>query len=149
MAVIPRHVYRRVEAALHKRSTAVEAAAEAQRRAEERATGIGGGGLGEKVQVSSRGDKLERDVIGLVEAGRALDQALAWERVFGKLDEYFAGRDEARAAALLYDEHLPQSVVAGRMYVDRQTVRRWRDAYVCYAALLAAEAGLIRMGGEP
>ena len=99
------------------------------------------------VQTSATGDKFERGVIRLIDAGERLEAAARWEGVFRQLDRYFAGRDEARMAQLLYGEHLPQQEVAARMYVDRQTVRRWRDAYVCHAAILAAEAGLIRMGG--
>lgn len=146
MAVIPRHVYRRVEAALHRRGEAVERADQRYRRAYEHATGIGGG-LGKKVRTSGTGDRLARDVITMVEAGDVLDEAERWEKVFRRLDEYFKGREETRAAVMLYREHLPQTVVAQRMRVDRQTVRRWRDAYVCHAALLAVEEGLIVLGG--
>lgn len=144
MAVIPRHIYRRVEAALHHRGEAVDRADQRYRRAFERATGLGVGS-GEKVVTSSTGDKLVRDVISMVEAGDVLDEAERWEQVFRKLDTMFAGRDEAKAAKLLYTEHRSQEEVARMLYVERQTVRRWRDAYVCHAALLAAEAGLIRM----
>lgn len=146
MAVIPGRIYRRIEAALHRRRE-TEQLADEYRRALDRATAIGSG-LGERVQTSASGDKLERNVLRMVEAGDAIEEAARWEDVFLQLDGYFKGRDEARMAALLYGEHLPQQVVAARMYVDRQTVRRWRDAYVCHAALLAAEAGLIRMGGD-
>lgn len=146
MAVIPGGLYRKIEAALHHRGE-TELLAAKYRDALESAASVGGG-LGERVQTSANGDKLERGVIRLIDAGERLEAAARWEGVFRQLDRYFDGRDEARMARLLYGEHLPQQEVAARMYVDRQTVRRWRDAYVCHAAILAAEAGLIRMGGS-
>lgn len=144
MAVIPARIYRRVEAALHHRGEAVDRADQRYRRAFERATGLGMGS-GEKVNTNGTGDRLVRDVINMIETGDMLDEAERWEQVFRKLDTMFQGRDEARAAKLLYSEHRSQEEVARMMFVERQTVRRWRDAYVCHAALLAAEAGLIRM----
>lgn len=144
MAVIPARIYRRVEAALHHRGEARTKGLQRYQDAVDHATRISSG-LTERVQSSTSGDRLERDVIRIAEASEALDAAERWEKVFRRLDVYFAGQDEAKAAQLLYIEHLPQNVVAKKMFVDRQTVRRWRDSYVCHAALLAAEAGLIRM----
>lgn len=147
MAVIPRHIYRRVEGALHRRCGAVEGAAERYRQAQEKAMR-----LGQRMDGApggpQRSDRTGRDAADLGEAGERLETAERWEQVFRRLDAMFEGRDEAKAAKLLYDEHRSQEEVARMLYVERQTVRRWRDAYVCHAALLAAEAGLIRMEDE-
>lgn len=145
MAVIPGGIYRRVEAALHHRADALDAALARLREAEARATSITAPMDAERVQSSSAGDRLERGAIAVAEARDALDEAERWHDVFAALDEFFRGRDEARAAALLYGQHKTQQQAALEMHVDRQTVRRYRDAYVCHCALLAAEAGLIRM----
>lgn len=148
MAVIPGHIYRRIEAMLHRRGTFAEHAREQLRAAEARATDISQHIDGDRVQVSGSGDRLERGALGVIAARGAVEKAEKWEAVFARCDEYFAGRDEAKAARLLYREHLNQQQVAARMYVDRQTVRRWRDAYVTYCAMLALDADLIRMGGQ-
>ena len=145
MAVIPGGVYRRVEAALHHRADAMENARQRLREAEARATGITMPLDAERVQTSSAGDRLERGAIAVAEARDAVEEAERWQGVFEALDEYFRGRDEARAAVLLYRQHKTQQQAALEMHVDRQTIRRYRDAYVCHCALLAAEAGLIRM----
>jgi hypothetical protein len=147
MAVIPGHIYRRIEEILHRRGSNVDAAAERLRDAEARATDISQHIDGDRVQTSGGGDRLERAAMAVIAARNALEKARGWEAVFSGCDDYFAGRDEARAARLLYGEHMTQQQVAAKMYVDRQTVRRWRDAYVTYCAMLAIEAGLIRIGG--
>lgn len=144
MAVIPRHIYRRVEGALHRRGEALQGAAERYRQAQDRALRLEQR-MDDLPSGSSRSDRTGRGAADLSEAGDRLELAERWEQVFRRLDVMFAGRDEAKAAKLLYDEHRSQEEVARMLYVERQTVRRWRDAYVCHAALLAAEAGLIRM----
>lgn len=148
MAIIPGRIYRRVEAALHRRDTAAALALARIREAEARATGATAQMDGERVQTSSTGDRLERSVIALAEARDAYADALSWEHVFRRADRYFEGRDEGRCAELFYRRHKSQQQVAGEMYVDRQTVRRWRDNYVVFCALVAAEYGLITMGGQ-
>lgn len=66
-------------------------------------------------------------------------------RSFSHLDDIFAGKPEAQIANAIYVRHVKQKDVAEVMHYDRQSVRRYRDNYVCYCALLAAEKNLIKV----
>lgn len=149
MAEIPTEVYRQVESWLHKRSTVLQAAHERLMDVQARATDVhapaldpNGGGHG-----SPRQDKLERAVMDLIAAKEGVEKAMMWSEVVRRIDIQFQDTEQRHVLALLYDEHVPQAQVAAQCYIDRQTVRRIRNRYVCHAALVAAELGLIRWSG--
>lgn len=90
-------------------------------------------------------DCVQKGVRRVMAAEERLSAALRWEICFRRLDEAFAGTPEEETAQLLYRNNLPIKQIAESLGVDRQTVCRRRENYLTHAALLAAEAGLIRM----
>lgn len=90
-------------------------------------------------------DRLERCVLALLDAEDALSDVARWQLVYKELDKIFDGTKEGAAAQLIYDQRMSQEEAAQVLGVDRQTVRRMRDAYVGRAALLAASAGIINV----
>lgn len=152
MAVIPTAVYRLVEKQLHRRSMLTELR-NSMAAARARALDVHaqppdpvGGGHG-----SPRQDKLERQVIDMLQAEKAYRSAARWEKAIRLAEQVLYGEEQEQAAGyrqmarLLYDRHMTQAEVAETMHYDRQSVRRMRDRYVAHVALTAAEMGLVRM----
>lgn len=146
MPMIPREVYDRVEDHLRRRTTAVERAAQRLQDVRQRAYSVSsrapdaGGG-----KPSGKSDPVARAALSVERAKEDLRRAMAWADVCSRCDAMLRGTQEGEAGILLYIEGLTQTDAADRLGVDRQTVRRYRDTYICHAALLAAEAGLIHM----
>lgn len=90
-------------------------------------------------------DRVSDGVGRAIEAEERLSSALRWEICFLRLDQAFVGTPEEEVARLMYRDNLPIKQIAESLGVDRQTVCRRRENYLTHAALLAAEAGLIRM----
>jgi len=144
--------YRICEAKLRRRLELVPLAAEELRDAREWAHAVkgqafdaAGGGRG-----TPGGDGIERRAISVTEAEERLRSALRWDEVMRRLERlYPAGTREGRAAWLLYGwktgSPLTLERTARLMGVSVVTVRRYRDTYLIACALLAAEAGLIRI----
>lgn len=99
-------------------------------------------------------DRTQEGVTRLIEAEERLSRAMRWQAVYVRLDEAFSGTPEGEVAQMLYRDKVKSQQIALLRGCDRQTIRRMRDAYVTYAALLAAEQGLVQMrrhmikGGE-
>lgn len=146
MALIPRRIYNIVENHLYERYTLVEAAWSRLVTARERAFSVRSPALGVVGGRASDTDtKTERDVQAVAAAEEALQAALKWCEIFRVVDRMFEGKPESAVADALYVRKVKQCDVAKAVGVDRQTVRRCRDAYVAHCALLAAERGLIHV----
>lgn len=160
MAVIPRKIYNRVENQLYQRQTAVSAASDRLMDARSRASSIRS-----QMQTSLTEDQIKRRgvdpstihgsgltsdptadcAVAILEAEAALCTAIKWADAFSRLDEFFTGKPEADVACAIYDQHVKQCDVADALHMDRQSVRRYRDTYVCHCALIAAQLGLIKI----
>ena len=158
--MIPRRVYDAVEARLYQRRTLVARAAEKLLQVRQKASSVGvkiPEALPPKIQkrrganpaaIHGKGatsDPTESAAFAIIQAEAALCTALKWEEVFSRLDEIFAGKPEAEIAEAIYQQRRQQKDVAVLMHYDRQSIRRYRDTYVCHCALLAAEKGLIKI----
>lgn len=162
MAVIPRRVYDECEHKLYRRADLVDRASEklmfARSKAysvrapmpepltpeQNRRPGVSPNAIHGN---GSDGDRTARAAFAIIQAEAELCAALKWAEIFSRLDEIFAGKPEAAVADAIYRQHQKQKDVAGALKLDRQSVRRLRDSYVCYCALLAAEKGLIIIQG--
>ncbi len=160
MAVIPRKIYNHVEEQLYQRQTAVSAASVRLMDARSRASSVRSQmqtNLTEK-QIRRRGvdpstihgsgltsDPTADCVVAILEAEAALCTAIKWADAFSRLDEFFTGKPEADVAHAIYDQRVKQCDVADALHMDRQSVRRYRDTYVCHCALIAAQLGLIKI----
>lgn len=158
MAVIPREIYDACEEKLYQRAKLVQAASERLMFARSKAYAISSpmpAPLDEKTAKrkgvnpnaihgsGGASDQVERRAFAIIQAEADLCTALKWAEVFSRLDEIFAGKPEAEIADAIYTRHKQQKDVAEQMHYDRQSIRRFRDSYVCHCALLAAEKGLI------
>lgn len=158
MAVIPRQVYNDCERMLYQRAALVTRASEKLMLARSKAYSIASGmpepltgDLAKRRGVNpnaihgsgGKGDRVERSALALIQAEAELCTALKWAEVFSRLDEIFAGKPEAEIAEAIYQQRQQQKDVAKKMNYDRQSVRKYRDRYVCHCAILAAEKGLI------
>lgn len=150
MASIPTGIYNQVENRLKGRWTAIEKAEKSLAQAREKAragggvpVGVGNGG---KRSCKSR---VERMAILVVNAENTLETAWKWEEVFRKMDEIFPpdSTNEGFVASLMYGNGMTQEDVCKFTHCARVTIRRRRDRYINYCALLAANAGLIDMKG--
>lgn len=147
--ILSKRVYQETERRLQERYTAIEQARELMAAARAGAYTVkaapmdpNGGGRG-----TGRGDALERKAITVAEAEAELRAALAWDDVFRRLDRIFPpDTKEGRVGWYLYQNGLTQADICRIMGCDRQTVRRNKDVYILNCALLAAMAGLVRMG---
>lgn len=144
---IPRSLYAHIEKRLHARDYAdiakasrrvIESRSDAASLRSPCAAGTGGGKSGVSNPVQQGAQRV-------IEAEEQLDRALRWQVVYARLDEAFDGSPEGEVAQMLYRDKVTSQQIAQLRGCDRQTVRRLRDTYVTHAALLAAEAGLIRM----
>lgn len=158
MAVIPREIYDACEEKLYQRAQLVNKASERLMYARSKAYAYGSSmpaplspeiakrpGVNPNAIHGSGGacDQVERSAFAIIQAEAELCTALKWAEVFSRLDEIFAGKPEAEIADAIYTKHKQQKDVAEAMHYDRQSVRRFRDTYVCHCALLAAQKGLI------
>lgn len=143
---IPRSLYAHIERQLHNRDYA--SVAQASRDVIDLrgdAVSLKSPSLSAGGKSSMPGDRVQENVTRVIEAEERLSRAIRWQLVFLKLDEAFEGMPEGEVAQLLYRDKATSQQIANLRRCDRQTVRRLRDTYVTHAALLAAEAGLIRM----
>lgn len=146
MAVIPRAIYNLCEDMLRRRGDLIT---DAERRlAEARAAAYdakrakmdaNGGGRPQ----GTVSNPTEKGAEAVIKAEEELERARQWQSVFFALDSLFADRAEAAAMDAIYKQHKQQLEVADALHYDRQTIRRFRDTYICHCALLAAEKGLL------
>lgn len=148
--IIPQKIYRQIEGVLRQRDRLLGEAQERLQDARDRAYSATAPAVDtDHVSSGVSYDRLERAAISVVEAEDAVRRASRWGQVFLRLDEAFEGTRAGDAAKLLYSDGLTQAQMAARLQIDRQTARRLQDKYVTNAALFAAAAGLISVGGTP
>lgn len=147
MAAIPRKLYAFIEKKLFEQPyEAVSAAAETLIERREQALCVkspgseGGGGKSNAVS-----NRVQDGVLRVIAAEEDLSTASRWACVLTRLSEIFEGTEVAEVAALYYGEQLTEAEIARSKGISRQTIRNRRDEYVIRAALLAAEAGLVRL----
>ena len=150
MAMLPTGIYTQVENRLKGRWTAIEKAEQALEKAREKARACGGIPVG----ISGGGkrnskSRVERMAVLIVSAESMLETAWKWDAVFRKMDEIFPpdGSNEGFVASLMYGNGMTQEDVCRFTHCARQTIRRRRDRYINYCAILAAHEGLIDMKG--
>ena len=148
MSIIPGKVYTLIEKRLRQRCTAMPRALRALESARDRATEIGspgiGGSMGNKSKPAS--SRVEKAAILVASAEEYVQELEKWEDVFKQVDSYFPPdkSSEGFVASLMYGNGMSQEDVCRFTNCARQTVRRQRDRYINYIALLAARRGLIR-----
>lgn len=151
MAVIPWKVYSKVEWHLHNRAGLVSSAMNAYFKAQQAAeayqsptTSEGSHGKGQ------HGDPTAKKAVALVAASQEVERARRWGLVCDKAFAHFEGTKTGEIALAYYGQKVTILELADTMQIDRQTIRNYRDKFVCVCALYAAEQGLIRMeeGGD-
>ncbi|NLD52084.1 MAG: hypothetical protein GX650_04230 [Clostridiales bacterium] len=142
MATIPKHIYRACEWQLHNRRQTEKAVREAAQDAIDLVTP---GGLAAIVSQGSPGDRTGRAALHLAEGDGAYHRQCQWLDCLERTAAQYEGGPEAEFAGLYYGHQRSIIQVAAMMHYDKQTIYRYRDRYVTYLALLAAERGLIRM----
>lgn len=147
MAAIPRKLYAYIEKKLYEQPyDAVSAAAEALICRKEEALCVKSPGAGSTGGRSGGvSNRVQDGTLRIIAAEETLETANRWAAVMTRLHEIFDGKPEGEIAEMLYAQKLSAQEIALRRGVDRQTIRRMRDSYVIRAALLATEAGLVRM----
>lgn len=151
MAVIPDGLYKQCDARLKDRLTAIERAEERLKEARARAYSVHAGAADPVggSHATGSGDGLERKAISVAEAEEQLRQALAWDDVFRRLDRIYPPETpEGQVAHLLYNAGLTQADCCRMMDRDRKRIRELKDSIVVNCALLAVQAGLMRMEEE-
>lgn len=157
--IIPERVYRLVERKLmgagRLKATALSRAEEARARAmyPRSSMPMPTDGSGDPrlpdaatIRAGHAGNSTERKIIEALSADSQVETAEKWEAVIRKaFSMYPPSSPEGAVAKLYYRDRFSQSAICGKLSIDRQTVRRRRDAFVVNTALLAAAAGLIRM----
>ncbi|MGI6634203.1 MAG: hypothetical protein ACOX7B_03405 [Christensenellales bacterium] len=140
MAVIPRSIYRVVEWHLHNVPRLVSAAREDELSSllPSGMPVITGGKGRHSDRTADAGIRLATD------AGR-MAQWQRWMDCINATRRHFEGGAEQDMAGRYYGQNTTVLSVAEAMFVDKQTVNRYRDRYVAYLALAAACEGLIDM----
>ena len=146
MAVIPRGIYDACEDALKRRESMIKEAESRLAEARARAYDAKGAKLdpngGGKPQGGHK-SPTETGAETVIKAEEQLERARKWQDIFTQLDKIFEGREESKIAEAIYQQHKQQLEVAEALHYDRQSIRRFRDVYICHCALLAAESGLL------
>ncbi len=141
MAVIPRSIYRTVEWHLHN----------VPRLLSEWQEDLAGSlPSGIPVISSGKGSHSDRTAGLALRLAEAKGKQATWQRwndCISRAQQHFAGMVEGEMALRYYGANTTVMAVAEAMYVDKQTINRYRDRYVSYTALAAACAGLISMDG--
>lgn len=147
MAIIPTEIYNAVENMIRKRDSYFRDVQEALMKARAKAFDIsapsGAGGSGKYRSGKSR---VERAAIQLAKVEEEYAAAIKWMDIFKQLDESFPQDTSVGfTVSLLYGNGMSQEDVCRFTGSNRQTVRRNRDKYIVFAALLAVQAGLIEI----
>lgn len=148
---IPKGLYALCEKRRRVRYSAILAAEERLREARAAAESVKGAAFDPSggSHAQGQGDGLERAAIRVTEAEDQLQQALAWDDLFARLDRiYPEDTRESVVSRLLFDRGMTQAAVCQALHLRRITVRRHQDNYMINLALLAVQAGLARVEGE-
>jgi hypothetical protein len=131
-----------VEWQLHNAQRTAERCREAVQDALDRAAPSGGMGLA--VQ-SGPGDRTARAGLMLLERDQALENAEKWLVCIRETSEHFKGSLTGQIAEAYYGKRVTVLQVAEALNYEKQTINRYRDRFVTFLALLAANRGLIDM----
>ena len=150
MAVIPWEVYSKVEWHLHNRARLLEMAVNKARQIESDAMNGGGSCVdrGSPRGVSKHADPTALKAMAIIRGEKELEKARLWGFVTDSTFAYFDGTVIGEAALRYYGQNTTILDVAASLHVDRQTIRNYRDKFVCVCALYASEKGLIRLNGK-
>lgn len=150
MAVIPWDVYSNVEWHLHNRAKLVEMAVKKARQIEDDVMNGSCVGVdkGSPRGVSKHADPTALKAMTIIRAEKELERARLWGFVADSTFAYFDGTKIGDAALYYYGQNTTILAVADLLGVDRQTIRNYRDKFVCVCALYASEKGLIRLDGK-
>ena len=149
MAVIPDGIYRLVEKKLRGRHELVPRAEMDLLAAQSAAVNCTAPPMdADRVSGSGDGKRLERAVLRVIAAEKALDDAREWLDVMRLLDAAFPypGTVEGEIAHILYEQGKKQAQASLELKCDKHTIQRRRDNYLIYGALIAASKGLIEIG---
>ena len=151
MAVIPWEVYSKVEWHLHNRAKLLEIAVNKARRIEADAINGSGGACidhGTPRGVSKHADPTAIRAMTIIRGEKELEKARLWSFAADSTFAYFDGTIIGEAATRYYGQNTTILAVAESLSVDRQTIRNYRDKFVCVCALFASEKGLIHLNGK-
>lgn len=145
--LIPKEVYSLVERKRRARWVAEKRAMLKLQDAQAAAFSLGSPGAGGSGGRSGPGDRVGKLALRVVEAEDNLETARKWENVWRMMDRAFPFETtkEGFTAGLLYDNSVPFQEIAAACGVSKQLAMRWRDNWVCHAALFAAGEGLIQI----
>ena len=96
---------------------------------------------------SEPGDRTAKAGLMLLEKGQALSKAEKWLACIRDTRENFKGGLTAQIADAYYGKNVTVLQVAEALNYEKQTINRYRDKFVTYLALLAANRGLIDVEG--
>ncbi len=68
-----------------------------------------------------------------------------WIRVIEQTMYKYAGTEKGRLMQLKYERELSEREICSELHIERATYYNWRQDIVMYAALVAAQEGLIRV----
>lgn len=151
MAILSDGLYFECETRLRCRESSIRSAeeklgaarADAYRAKPPRMDGSGGG------RGREEGSDLERKALRIHEAEEQLRLALAWDDVARRLYRMFPpDTREGQIANCLYERGMTQEDVCRALHISRLTVRRCRDKLAANCALLAVQAGILRLEDE-
>lgn len=142
MPIIPKEYYSRVEAMLRTQKARFEAASNRVTTARARATSTGApiSSIGAHSGYST--GKLENAVIEMLEAEEELCVVMKWQEVFSRADE--ALKHQSEIVHSIYEGDEQQKAIAESVGVDRQSIKRMKDTYICHCAIYAAQKGLLK-----
>ena len=148
--LIPANVIRLVEKQLRSRYILVPRAEQRLYEAQQRAISIAGPPTDKpQVQSSAQKSRVEVAVFRILQAEEKLDEARKWAAVFRLLDRAFPMKTtERKVATLIYQDGKTQKQAALELKISENTAQKYKDAYICHAALFAASDGLIRIREE-
>lgn len=144
--LIPDGIYAQIESRLKRRW---EPDRDMDRLTEARARAMYPAGMSTDTEnlKKSKGNSTENKLMKVLEAGEHVREREQWEAVFRSVDRTFPeDTPEGEVINMLYREGMTQAQVCMELELDRQTVRRRKDSYICHAAITAASVGLI--GGQ-
>lgn len=150
MAVIPWEVYSNVEWHLHNRAKLLEIAVNKARQIEDDALNGSAACIdrGTPRGVSKHADPTAIKAMAIIRGKTELEKARLWGFVTDNTFAYFDGTIIGEAALRYYGQNTTILSVAASLNVDRQTIRNYRDKFVCVCALYASEKGLIHLNGK-
>lgn len=150
MAVLPKRIKKRVEWQLRSNGEALYDARQQLRQALDDADTMVGGfptDPGMPRSSGARSDPAARRALSVIEAEEKLAKAQAWCEIITDTYACFAGTQVAVMALHFFSEEITMKDLSDHMRVDVQTISEWRERFVCTCALIAAERGVLQVGG--